>query len=94
VLDALPAGPEGRQELPRNRQHGFCCGAGGGRMWMEENEGKRINAERAEEALATGAQAVAVACPFCMTMMRDSISSRDESVAVYDIAEVVADRLA
>jgi Fe-S oxidoreductase len=63
-------------------------------MWMEENEGKRINAERAEEALATGAQSVAVACPFCMTMMHDSITARDESVKVYDIAEVVADRLA
>ncbi|MHB8839419.1 MAG: heterodisulfide reductase-related iron-sulfur binding cluster, partial [Gemmatimonadaceae bacterium] len=72
----------------------LCCGAGGGRMWMEENEGKRINAERADEALATGAQAVAVACPFCMTMMHDSISARDERVKVYDIAEVVAARLA
>jgi len=81
-------------EMPRSGDRGLCCGAGGGRMWMEENEGKRINAERAEEALATGAQAVAVACPFCMTMMRDSIASRDESVPVYDIAEVVADRLA
>jgi len=80
-------------EMPRSGDRGLCCGAGGGRMWMEEHEGKRINAERAEEALATGAQAVAVACPFCMTMMRDSIASRDESVPVYDIAEVVADRL-
>ncbi len=80
-------------EMPRSGDRGLCCGAGGGRMWMEESEGKRINAERAEEALATGAQAVAVACPFCMTMMRDSISSRDESVPVYDIAEVVAERL-
>jgi Fe-S oxidoreductase len=81
-------------EMPRNKDRGLCCGAGGGRMWMEETEGKRINVERAEEALATGAQAVAVACPFCMTMLRDSISARDESVSVYDIAEVVADRLA
>ena len=82
------------REMPRSGDRGLCCGAGGGRMWMEENEGKRINAERAEEALATGAEAVAVACPFCMTMMHDSISSRDENVKVYDIAEVVADRLA
>lgn len=81
-------------EMPRSGDRGLCCGAGGGRMWMEENEGKRINAERADEALATGAQAVAVACPFCMTMLRDSIASRDESVEVYDIAEVVANRLA
>lgn len=81
-------------EMPRSGDRGLCCGAGGGRMWMEENEGKRINAERADEALATGATAVAVACPFCMTMLRDSIASRNESVQVYDIAEVVADRLA
>jgi Fe-S oxidoreductase len=81
-------------EMPRSGDKGLCCGAGGGRMWMEESEGKRINAERADEALATGASAVAVACPFCMTMLRDSISSRDESVPVYDIAEVVAERLA
>jgi Fe-S oxidoreductase len=81
-------------EMPRSGDRGLCCGAGGGRMWMEENEGKRINAERADEALATGAGAVAVACPFCMTMMHDSISARDEQVKVYDIAEVVADRLA
>ena len=81
-------------EMPRSRDRGLCCGAGGGRMWMEESEGKRINAERADEALATGAQAVAVACPFCMTMLNDSISSRDTAIPVYDIAEVVADRLA
>ena len=81
-------------EMPRAKDKGLCCGAGGGRMWMEETEGKRINAERADEALATGAQAVAVACPFCMTMLNDSLTSRDSDVKVYDIAEVVADRLA
>ncbi|HEY5492156.1 MAG TPA: (Fe-S)-binding protein [Gemmatimonadaceae bacterium] len=81
-------------EMPRSRDRGLCCGAGGGRMWMEESEGKRINAARADEALATGAQAVAVACPFCMTMLNDSISSRDAAIPVYDIAEVVAGRLA
>ncbi len=81
-------------EMPRSKDRGLCCGAGGGRMWMEETEGKRINAERADEALATGAQAVAVACPFCMTMLNDSIQSRDAAIPVYDIAEVVADRLA
>lgn len=81
-------------EMPRSKDKGLCCGAGGGRMWMEENVGKRINAERAEEALATGAQAIAVACPFCMTMLSDSVSARNENVAVYDVAEVVAQRLA
>jgi Fe-S oxidoreductase len=80
-------------EMPRSRDRGFCCGAGGGRMFMEERIGKRINAERAEEALATGADAIAVACPFCMTMMADSVASRAPAVKVVDIAEVVAERL-
>jgi len=81
-------------EMDRSRDKGLCCGAGGGRMWMEEKTGKRINAERAEEALATGADAIAVACPFCMTMMHDSVSGRDANVQVYDIAEVVAQQIA
>jgi len=81
-------------EMPRTKDRGLCCGAGGGRMFMEEKVGKRINAERADEALATGADAIAVACPFCMTMMADSIKSRDSQVEVYDVAEVVAGRLA
>ncbi|HEY2848500.1 MAG TPA: (Fe-S)-binding protein [Gemmatimonadaceae bacterium] len=81
-------------EMPRSRDRGLCCGAGGGRMFMEERVGKRINAERAEEAIATGADAIAVACPFCMTMMADSVKSRDSRVEVFDVAEVVAGRLA
>ncbi len=80
-------------EPERNHDRGLCCGAGGGRMFMEENTGKRINAERTEELLATGADTIAVACPFCMTMMNDSVKSRDAEVNVVDIAEVVADRL-
>jgi Fe-S oxidoreductase len=81
-------------EMPRSKDRGLCCGAGGGRMFMEEKVGKRINAERAEEALATGADAIAVACPFCMTMMSDSVKSRDSHVEVYDVAEVVSAQLA
>jgi len=81
-------------EPARTRDRGLCCGAGGGRMFMEERTGKRINAERVEELLATGADTIAVACPFCMTMMHDGAKARDASASVVDIAEVVAGRLA
>jgi Fe-S oxidoreductase len=62
-------------------------------MFMEERTGKRINVERVDELIATGADAIAVACPFCMTMMNDGAKARDSSVQVLDIAEVVAERL-
>lgn len=80
-------------EPPRTRSRGFCCGAGGGQMFMEENVGKRVNIERTEELLATGADALAVACPFCMTMIHDGVTAKESSVPVYDIAEVVAGQL-
>ena len=80
-------------EPKRTRSRGLCCGAGGGRMFMEESQGKRINVERTEELLATGADAIAVACPFCMTMMTDGLTAKESSVPVYDISEVVASRL-
>jgi Fe-S oxidoreductase len=80
-------------EPKRNKSRGLCCGAGGGRMWMEEDTGKRINVERTEELLATGADAIATACPFCMTMMTDGVTSKDSQVPVLDISEVVASRL-
>ena len=82
------------REPERARSRGLCCGAGGGRMWMEETQGKRINVERTEELLATGADAIAVACPFCMTMIGDGVKAKESAVPVYDISEVVAARLA
>ncbi|HTG54399.1 MAG TPA: (Fe-S)-binding protein, partial [Gemmatimonadaceae bacterium] len=80
-------------EPPRTRDRGLCCGAGGGRMFMEERTGKRINAERTEELLATGADAIAVACPFCMTMLTDGVKAKGSDVPIVDIAEAVAERL-
>ena len=80
-------------EAPRSRDKGLCCGAGGGRMWMEERVGQRINVERKKELLETGADAVAVACPFCMTMLNDAGMKLESTVPVYDIAEVVAARI-
>ncbi|HLO36254.1 MAG TPA: heterodisulfide reductase-related iron-sulfur binding cluster, partial [Candidatus Deferrimicrobium sp.] len=72
VLGAVP-GLELR-EMEKNGRNSFCCGAGGGRMWMEETRGTRINAERTRQALATGAETVATSCPFCMVMMKDGLA--------------------
>jgi Fe-S oxidoreductase len=80
-------------EPKRTKDRGLCCGAGGGRMFMEENVGKRINVERTEELLATGAETIAVACPFCMTMISDGVKAVQSEVPVMDIAEVVAGQL-
>jgi Fe-S oxidoreductase len=92
VLDALPSGPAGRVELPRNKQHGFCCGAGGGRMWMEEKIGTRVNHNRTDEILASGAETVATACPFCTIMLRDGVQDRNagDRVQVLNVSELVA----
>jgi Fe-S oxidoreductase len=82
-------------EMAQSRKAGFCCGAGGGRIFLEERIGKRVNVERTEQALATGAKTVAVGCPFCMTMMTDGTKAKgvDEQVKVKDLAELVAERL-
>jgi Fe-S oxidoreductase/nitrate reductase gamma subunit len=78
-------------EMERSRSKGFCCGAGGGRMFLEDEEGGRINEERTREAIQTGATAVASACPFCMTMLSDGVKHFDKAdeIAIKDIAEIV-----
>jgi len=79
-------------EMERNRDKGFCCGAGGGRMWMEEKEGTLINVARVEEALGKKAETVCVCCPYCMTMFDDGLKDKDvaDKVQVLDLAEIVA----
>jgi Fe-S oxidoreductase len=83
-------------ELDRNREHGFCCGAGGGRMWVEEDKDKRVNVNRSQEIVDAGVDAVAVGCPFCKTMISDGMKhfDKDEDIEVLDIAQVVASTLA
>jgi len=80
-------------EMERNKSRGFCCGAGGGRMFLEDEEGGKINNERTKEALDTGAEKIASACPFCMTMLTDGVKhfEKSEQVEVKDIAELVLD---
>ena len=76
-------------EMPRNKERSFCCGAGGGRMWMEEKLGTQINLNRVDEAIATGAQELAVACPFCRVMTSDGMTARASDVEVLDVAQVL-----
>lgn len=83
-------------EMGRHHNRGFCCGAGGGRMWMEESIGKRINIERVEEALKEAPKTICVCCPYCMTMFEDGLKNNKEAVdkvKVLDLAEIVAGAL-
>jgi Fe-S oxidoreductase len=94
VLGAVP-GVEIR-EMERHGRGTFCCGAGGGRMWMEENRGTRINSERTRQALETGADTIATACPFCLVMMRDGLAETPAGRAgtqARDVAEILAGSL-
>ena len=96
VLDAVPGVRS--VEMHRCRERGFCCGAGGARMWMEERIGKRVNLERTDEALATGADVVGTACPYCMVMLDDAIKQRQAEgaaagVRVLDVAQVLEESI-
>lgn len=89
VLEALDAE---LVEMKRSKSKGLCCGAGGAQMWKEPEPGKKdINVERADEALATGAQTIAVGCPFCMVMLSDGVKARNKEneVNVVDLAELI-----
>ncbi|MBU1820099.1 MAG: (Fe-S)-binding protein, partial [Bacteroidetes bacterium] len=93
VLEALDAD---LVEMKRSKAKGLCCGAGGSQMYKEPEPGRKdVNVERTEEALATGADTIAVACPFCMVMMTDGVKNKEkeESVRVLDLAELLAQGL-
>ncbi len=83
------------KEPKRTADKGFCCGAGGAQMFMEETEGKRVNIERTEELLATGSSTLVSNCPFCMTMLTDGVKAKDkvDEIAVKDIAEIILENV-
>ncbi|CAN5409078.1 heterodisulfide reductase-related iron-sulfur binding cluster [soil metagenome] len=93
LLGAIPGATF--KEMPRNSEKSFCCGAGGARMWMEETIGSRINVNRTEEAIATGADQIAVGCPFCRVMLSDGLTLKQsegkarEEVEVLDVAQLL-----
>jgi Fe-S oxidoreductase len=89
ILNAIPG--VNTIEMKRTKSRGFCCGAGGGRMWMEEHEGKRVNVQRTEEALTLKPNVIGTACPFCMTMLEDGVKDKEatDTVKVKDVAEML-----
>ncbi len=94
IIDAVPGTQA--QEMHRCKNRGFCCGAGGARMWLEERIGKRINTERIEEALALDPDTVSTACPYCMVMLGDAVNAKKasgeakQSLEVIDVAQLLA----
>ena len=80
-------------EMERHGEKSFCCGGGGARIWMEEDADKRVNEIRAKEASKTGADCVAVGCPFCMTMMSDGLKEIGDVKPVKDISEIMLENL-
>jgi len=98
IVDAprslLEAGNIHLEEMPRHGAQSFCCGAGGGQMWKEEEPGTAaVNRTRYDEARGTGASTIAVGCPFCLTMMTDAANAAGEGVAVKDVVELIAESL-
>jgi Fe-S oxidoreductase len=92
MIDALPGAR--RLEMERSRSRSFCCGAGGGRMWMEEREGKRVNLERTDQALAVAPDVIGTSCPFCLTMLTDGVKERAaDGVQVKDLAELILEAM-
>ena len=91
VVDAVGS----RVEMPRNGTNSFCCGAGGGKMWYEERTGKKVNVERTEEAIGTGADVIATGCPFCFVMLDDGIRELgvEEEVIVKDLATLLEEQV-
>jgi Fe-S oxidoreductase len=91
VLAAIP-GLQGK-EMIESKVNGFCCGAGGGRMWLEEEPNQRVNIKRTEQAIATGADLFVTACPYCLTMLEDGTKLKDvdETIKTKDIAEILWD---
>ncbi|MGW7415655.1 (Fe-S)-binding protein [Streptomyces sp. NPDC054863] len=95
IMSAVPGLRQ--QEMHRHKERGFCCGAGGARMWMEERIGKRINNERVDEALSLNPDIVSTACPFCLVMLTDSVNGKKndgkakESLTVVDVAQLLLD---
>jgi Fe-S oxidoreductase len=87
ILDAIPGTTS--QEMHRCKDRGFCCGAGGARMWMEERIGKRINTERIDEALELKPDAISTSCPYCMVMLGDAVNAKKSSGEAPDTLEVV-----
>ena len=94
IIDAVPSTQA--EEMHRCKSRGFCCGAGGARMWMEERIGKRINTERIDEALALDPDTVSTACPYCLVMLGDAVAAKKgageakESLEVIDVAQLLA----
>jgi Fe-S oxidoreductase len=93
VIDAIPGATQ--IEMKRCRERGFCCGAGGARMWLEENIGTRVNMDRTAEAIGTGADVVSTACPYCMIMLDDAVraNAKEDDVRVLDLSQLLEESM-